>query len=153
MIRRTVLLNHFHVVTPTTVNVKTDTSTVCFARELCVPIRSEELEACQLQCRFQYQSTSHISVKHIMEDEEKCTSAQALLRCFTTCTKVSNNSTDMRNVGNKYTGVLSLMFISSSLVKELTTKKLVYKQNNTHQHTEAAIRYAMLASLGVVTFP
>jgi len=66
-------------------------------------------------------------------------------------TKVTSNSADvMRMFGNKSTGVVTLIFMSSSLVKEFRmlsqntefTNKT--RQNNAHQHTEAAIRGAIL---------
>ncbi len=64
-----------------------------------------------------------------------------------------NNSTDdVRKVGNKSTGV-PLMFTSCSLVKELQVSQqkteLTNKtrQNNVHQHTEAAIHGTILKNI------
>lgn len=65
------LFNHWHIVTPATVSVETDTSTCRFARKLHVTVRSEELEARQLQHRVRYRFTqSRLVVKHKTEDEE-----------------------------------------------------------------------------------
>ncbi len=72
-------------------------------------------------------------------------------------TRMSNNSTDdVRNVRSKSAGVVPLMFMSSSLVKELRVPEqkaeLTNKtrQNNVHQHTEAAICGAILAYVYVL---
>jgi len=61
-----VLLHHCHVVAPTTVDVKTDSSTFSFAGKFRVSVCSVELEACQL-----HNPHSHVSVKHKTADEEK----------------------------------------------------------------------------------
>ena len=65
-------------------------------------------------------------------------------------TRMSKMSTDeAMKVGNKFSGVMTLMFMSISLVKklpvfrqntELTNKT---RQNIAHQHTEAAVRGAI----------
>ncbi|MEQ2223445.1 hypothetical protein ILYODFUR_036793 [Ilyodon furcidens] len=55
-----------------------------------------------------------------------------------------------RKVGNNSSGVVALMFMSSSLVRELrvpsqkTVLKHKTKQNNAHQHAEATICCAIL---------
>jgi len=66
-----VLQHHCHVSAPATVSIKADSSTFGFAGQLCVAIRSEELEAGQLQRRVRIDPHSHVSVKHRTEDEEK----------------------------------------------------------------------------------
>ena len=55
-----------------------------------------------------------------------------------------------KKLGNKSSGVVALMFMSSSLVKELRVPsqktEFIHKtiQKNAHQHTEAAVRGAIL---------
>lgn len=58
--------NHSHIVAPTTVNIKTDTSTFSFARKFLVTICSEELESLPAQCTAWYLSTNQVSVKLFM---------------------------------------------------------------------------------------
>ncbi len=163
-VRRTVLQDHCHIVTPVTVYIKTNTSTFPLVGELCVAIRSEKLEACQLQCRVRYRSTqpwlreaenrsgSEVSVfpqlqstfvqfvtqwMHIGEKYAWQQSAMSALtnwhtflswrllhivltKVSTPLTKMSNKYTDeLMKVENKCSGVVALMFRSSSLVKEL----------------------------------
>ncbi|MEQ2201287.1 hypothetical protein XENOCAPTIV_010236 [Xenoophorus captivus] len=57
-----------------------------------------------------------------------------------------------RKVGNNASGVVALMFMSSSLVRELrvpsqkTILKQKTKQNTTHQHAEATVCGAILGN-------
>lgn len=52
MVRRTMLLDHCHIVAQTTVDVETDSSHFSFTRKFHISVRSVELEACQLQSSF-----------------------------------------------------------------------------------------------------
>ena len=67
-------------------------------------------------------------------------------------TRISKISTDeAMKVGNRLSGVVTLMFMSISLVRELpvlrqnTELTNKTRQNITHQHTEAAVRGATLS--------
>ena len=59
-----VLQDHFHIVAPTTVNIKTDSSTFRFAGQLKLPA---EAASCSAESGIDPQS--HISVKHETEDD------------------------------------------------------------------------------------
>ena len=51
------LLDHCHVIAPATVNIEADSSTFRLSREFRVTVRSEKLEASQLQRRVRYRTT------------------------------------------------------------------------------------------------
>lgn len=50
-------MNHCHISTPAIVNIKTDTTTFCFAGEFFITVRSVQLETSQLQRGVRYQFT------------------------------------------------------------------------------------------------